>query len=111
VTAFPRASLPASAGQLPTRNASNDPARLNHPNQRVNVRPGERKSSGINTILGTKEICDAIGRCQSVSNDYDTYYMDHSGNVKPVGPGGAPPDHSGVWSPTYTQKVWIGIEA
>lgn len=63
----------------------------------------EPKSSSVNTTLGTKEVCDAIGRCKSVSNDYDTLYMDHSGNVVPGRAGGAPPDNSGVWSPTYTQ--------
>jgi len=96
-------ALAAQVQRNAAQNASNDLARLNHPNQGVNVRPGERKSSSVNTILGTKEVCDAIGRCKSVSNDYDTFYMDHSGNVKPGRPGGGPPDNSGVWSPTYTQ--------
>ena len=85
------------------QNSSTDLARLNHPNRGVNVRPGERKSNSTNSILGTKEVCDAIGRCQSVSTDYDTYFMDHSGNVRPGSSSGAPPDNSGVWSPTYPQ--------
>jgi hypothetical protein len=96
-------ALTAQIQRNAARSASNDLARLNHPNQGVNVRPGERKSSSVNTILGTKEVCDALGRCKNVSNDYDTYYMDHSGNVSPARPGGAPPDNSGVWSPMYTQ--------
>ena len=96
-------ALAAQVQRNAAQSASNDLARLNHPNQGVNVRPGERKSSSVNTTLGTKEVCDALGRCKNVSNDYDTYYMDHSGNVSPARPGGAPPDNSGVWSPMYTQ--------
>ena len=96
-------ALAAQVQRNAARNASNDLSRLNHPNQGVNVRPGERKSSSVNTILGTKEVCDTLGRCKNVSNDYDTYYMDHSGNVSPARPGGAPPDNTGVWSPMYTQ--------
>ncbi len=96
-------ALTAQIQRNAARNSSNDLARLNHPNKGVNVRPGERKSSSVNTILGTKEVCDALGRCKNVSNDYDTYYMDHSGNVSPARPGGEPPDNSGVWSPMYTQ--------
>jgi len=96
-------ALAAQVQRNAAHSASNDLARLNHPNQGVNVRPGERKSSSVNTTLGTKEVCDALGRCKNVSNDYDTYYMDHSGNVSPARPGGAPPDNSGVWSPMYTQ--------
>jgi hypothetical protein len=96
-------AMAAQVQRNSARNASNDLARLNHPNQGVNVRPGERKSSSVNTILGTKEVCDAIGRCKNVSNDYNEIYMDHSGNTRPGRPGGGPPDNSGVWSPTYTQ--------
>jgi len=96
-------ALAAQVQRNAAQNASNDLARLNHPNQGVNVRPGERKSSSVNTILGTKDVCDALGRCKNVSTDYDTYFMDHSGNVRPAQPGGAPPDNSGVWSPMYTQ--------
>jgi hypothetical protein len=98
-----RIAMAAQVLRNSARNASNDLARLNHPNQGVNVRPGERKSSSVNTILGTKEVCDAIGRCKNVSNDYNEIYMDHSGNTRPGRPGGGPPDNSGVWSPTYTQ--------
>lgn len=83
------------------RSASDDLARLNHPNAGVNVRPGETRSSSTNTILGTRDVCDAIGRCKVVSNDADSYFMDHSGNVRAGLAGGAPPDNSGVWSPTY----------
>jgi hypothetical protein len=96
-------ALAAQVQRNAAQSASNDLARLNHPNQGVKVRPGERRSSSVNTTLGTKEVCDAIGRCKSISNDYDTLYMDHSGNVVPGRAGGAPPDNSGVWSPTYTQ--------
>lgn len=96
-------ALVAQVRRNAAQNASNDLARLNHPNQGVNVRPGERRSSSVNTILGTKEVCDAIGRCQNVSTDHDTYYLDHSGNAVPGSAGGGPPDNSGVWSPAYTQ--------
>jgi len=85
------------------RSASDDLARLNHPNAGVNVRPGSTQSSSTNTILGTRDVCDAIGRCKTVSNDADTFFMDHSGNVQPGRAGGAPPDNSGVWSPTYSK--------
>lgn len=84
-------ALAAQVQRNAAQSASNNLARLNHPNQGVNVRPGERRSSSVNTTLGTKEVCDAIGRCKSVSNDYDTLYMDHSGNVVPGRAGGAPP--------------------
>lgn len=96
-------AIAAQVQRNAAQSASNDLARLNHPNQGVHVRPGERPSSSVNTTLGTKEVCDALGRCKSVSNDYDTYFMDHSGNVSPARPGGAPPDNSGTWSPMYTQ--------
>ncbi len=96
-------AIAAQVRRNAAQSASGDLSRLNHPNKGVNVRPGERRSGSVNTILGTKEVCDALGRCKSVSNDYDSYYMDHSGNVSPARPGGAPPDNSGVWSPMYTQ--------
>jgi len=96
-------ALAAQVRRNAAESASNDLSRLNHPNKGVNVRPGERSSSSVNTTLGTKDVCDAIGRCKNVSTDYDTYFMDHSGNVRPAQPGGAPPDNSGVWSPMYTQ--------
>lgn len=85
------------------RSASDDLARLNHPNAGVNVRPGSTRSSSTNTTLGTRDVCDAIGRCKTVSNDADTFFMDHSGNVVAGRAGGAPPDNSGVWSPTYSR--------
>jgi hypothetical protein len=96
-------ALAAQVQRNAARNASNDLARLNHPNQGVHVRPGERRSSSVNTILGTREACDAIGRCKTVSNDDDAHFIDHSGNVRPGRPGGGPPDNSGVWSPMYPQ--------
>ena len=83
------------------RDASNDLSRLNHPNAGVNVRPGSTRSSGTNTILGTRDVCDAIGRCKTVANDADSFFMDHSGNVRAGAAGGGPPDNSGIWSPTY----------
>jgi hypothetical protein len=85
------------------RSASNDLARLNHPNAGVSVRPGSTRSSSTNTTLGTRDVCDAIGRCKTVSNDADTFFMDHSGNVVAGRAGGAPPDNSGVWSLTYSR--------
>ena len=85
------------------RSASNDLARLNHPNAGVSVRPGSTRSSGTNTILGTRDVCDAIGRCKTVSNDAESLFMDHSGNVVAGRAGGAPPDNTGVWSPTYSK--------
>jgi len=96
-------ALSAQARQFSSSGASSTLGKLNHPNPGVHVRPGERKPTSVNTTLGTKEVCDAIGRCQSVSLSNDTYFMDHSGNVRPGRAGGAPPDNSGVWSPTYTQ--------
>jgi hypothetical protein len=86
-----QASLRAS------RNASDALSRLNHPNAGVS-RPAERTGSRVNTVLGTREVCDAIGRCKTVSNDAETVFMDHSGNVAPGRAGGAPPDSTGVWA-------------
>jgi hypothetical protein len=37
----------------------------------------------------------------SVSNTADSYYMDHSGNVRAGSAGSTPPDNSGVWSRLY----------
>jgi excinuclease UvrABC ATPase subunit len=85
--------------------ASDDLARLNHPNAGVNVRPGSTRSSSVNTTLGTRDVCDALGRCATVSNDAETIFMDHSGNVRAGRAGGAPPDNSGVWSPTYPPPI------
>jgi PQQ-dependent catabolism-associated CXXCW motif protein len=96
-------ALSAQARRISAANASTTSSRLNHPNPGVNVRPGERKPTSVNTTLGTKRVCDALGRCQSVSTNNDTYFIDHGGNAKAGRAGGAPPDNSGVWSPTYTQ--------
>lgn len=85
------------------QSASTTLSRLNHPNPGVNVRPGERRPTSVNTILGTKDVCDAIGRCKNVSNDSETHFMDPSGNTRPGRAGGAPPDNSGVWSQTYVR--------
>src|SRR5262249_49645562 len=96
-------ALAAQAQRSSAQSASSTLGQLNHPNPGVQVRPGERKPTSVNTTLGTKTVCDAIGRCQSVSTSNDAYFMDHSGNVRAGRAGGAPPDNSGVWSPTYTQ--------
>jgi hypothetical protein len=93
----------AQAQRSAAQSASDTLSRLNHPNQGVNVRPGSSQSSSVNTILGTKDVCDAIGRCKNVSNDSDTYYIDHSGNFRAGTASGGPPDNTGVWSPAYTQ--------
>jgi hypothetical protein len=79
------------------RNANDTLSRLNHPNPGVG-RPADRTGSRVNTILGTRDVCDAIGRCKNVSNDAETVFIDHGGNVAPGRAGGAPPDNSGVWS-------------
>jgi len=94
----------AVTAQVQRRSAENDAmlARLNNPNAGVAQRE-EREGSSVNSTLGTKDVCDAIGRCQNVSNDHDDYFMDHGGNVAVGRAGGAPPDDSGVWTPTYTR--------
>jgi hypothetical protein len=79
------------------RNASDTLSRLNRPNPGVS-RPRERAGSSVNTTLGTRHVCDAIGRCQTVSNDSDTVFIDHSGRVASGRAGGAPPDNTGVWA-------------
>lgn len=94
----------AVTAQVQRRSAENDAmlARLNNPNAGVAQRE-EREGSSVNGTLGTKDVCDAIGRCQNVSNDHDDYFMDHRGNAAVGRAGGAPPDDSGVWTPTYTR--------
>jgi len=96
-------ALSAQPRRFSAQSASSTLGQLNHPNPGVHVRPGERRPTSINTTLGTKQVCDAIGRCQSVSTSNDAYFMDHSGNVRVGRAGGAPPDNSGVWPQTYTQ--------
>ncbi len=94
----------ATQAHLAASRRQNDTlARLNHPNPGVNVRPGERRPTSVNSILGTKDVCDAIGRCKTVSTDSESAFMDHSGNVREGRAGGAPPDNSGVWSPTFVR--------
>ncbi len=78
------------------KSASNDLARLNHPNQGVNVRPGDTRPIGGN---GNMHVCDGLGRCATVSNTSGPVYIDHSDNVRTGRAGGAPPDNSGVWTP------------
>lgn len=65
-----------------------------------------RQSSGrnrkeVNSTLGTAHVCDAIGRCSTVSTSSDSHYMDHSGRVRSGTTAGSPPDNSGVWSRLY----------
>jgi hypothetical protein len=94
------ASLAASRQQNETL------SRLNHPNAGVPSRStsgigGSSSGRDVNTTLGTAHVCDAIGRCATVSNTADSYYMDHSGNVRAGSAGSTPPDNSGVWSRLY----------
>jgi hypothetical protein len=79
------------------RNASDALARLNHPNPGVS-HPGGRRDSNVNSVLGTRHVCDAIGRCDTVSDDHESVFIDHSGRIAAGRAGGAPPDNSGVWS-------------
>jgi hypothetical protein len=81
------------------RRASDTLSQLNHPNGGVTVRPGSLRP----TSNGNRDVCDAIGRCQNVSDDGEPRFIDHSGNVRAGRAGGAPPDNSGVWSPMYTR--------
>ncbi len=80
-------------------------ARLNHPNTFSPSRPasGASGSNGSSrySSSGNARVCDAIGRCASVTDSGDTYYMDHSGNVRAGSSAGGPPDNSGVWSRLY----------
>jgi hypothetical protein len=78
-------------------------ARLNHPNPGVqglgrNKGSDDRLSKQRSeTILGQKRVCDDLGRCESVDNSHDHYWMDHSGRTVPGPASGGPPDNSGVW--------------
>lgn len=79
-------------------------ARMNHPNPGVPRRTESGgSSSGVNTILGTRHVCDAIGRCKTVEIGDGNVFVDHSGNFRTGPPSGGPPDNSGVWSPAYPQ--------
>ena len=80
-------------------------SRMNHPNAGVPSRStsgigGSSSKRDVNTTLGTAHVCDAIGRCATVSNSADSYYMDHSGNVR-AGKASSAPDNTGVWSRLY----------
>jgi hypothetical protein len=79
------------------RRASDDLARLNHPND---FRPGSSRSGGSNTS-GNTDMCTAIGRRANVSNTSGPVFMDHSGNVREGRADGSPPDNSGVYSPMF----------
>jgi hypothetical protein len=80
-------------------------ARMNHPNTFSPSSSSHGSSSGSSSSRysssGNARVCDAIGRCASVSDTGDSYYMDHSGNVRPGPAGGGPPDNTGVWSRLY----------
>jgi len=78
-------------------------ARMNHPMADLPRRSsagGTSSGRDVNTTMGTAHVCDAIGRCATVSTSADAYYMDHAGNVR-AGSAGSPPDNSGVWSRLY----------
>lgn len=77
------------------RNASDTLARLNRPNEGV---PEKRDAAVGDIIRNERHVCDAIGRCDTVSTDHDSVWIDHRGNVVPGRAGGAPPDTSGVWA-------------
>jgi hypothetical protein len=89
-----QASLAAS------RQAQQTLSRLNHPNEGVQVRPGEVKIAS--PARGSDYyVSDALGRSGYVSGTADSYFMDHSGNISAGRAGGLPPDNSGVWSPVF----------
>jgi len=70
---------------------------LNHPNT---FSPSSHTVKPADTT-GNIHVCDGIGRCGTVANDYNEYYMDHSGNIR--GTSSGPPDNTGVWSPMHKQ--------
>ena len=100
----------ATQAQLAASRQQNETlAQLNHPNGGVTTRRAAAGSSGggkadVNVTLGTKRVCDAIGRCATVSNDSDNNYMDHSGAVRSGPASGGPPDNSGVWAQVFVQR-------
>jgi hypothetical protein len=77
------------------RNASDTLARLNRPNEGVATR---RDAKVGDIIRNERHVCDAIGRCETVSRDHETVWIDHSGRTAAGRAGGAPPDNSGVWA-------------
>jgi hypothetical protein len=97
----------ATQAQLAASRQQNETlSRLNHPNAGVPSRStsgtgGSSSRRDVNSTLGTAHVCDAIGRCANVSNTSDSYYMDHSGNVRQGSAGGGAPDNTGVWSRLY----------
>jgi len=95
-------AVAADSRRRSSANAETSLSRLNHPNAGV-PRRAEGKTSSVNPVLGTKTVCDSIGRCQSVSTSMDSVYIDHSGRAAAGRAGGGPPDNSGVWTPAYTQ--------
>jgi hypothetical protein len=76
-------------------------ARLNHPNTFVPTSGVPKDSGAVNTILGTQHMCDAIGRCATVSIGDGNTFIDHSGTVRNGPASGGPPDNTGVWSPMF----------
>jgi hypothetical protein len=56
-----------------------------------------------NAQLGTKTVCDDLGRCQPVDASVDKYYSDCSGAMHPGSVSGeAPPSSlSACWNPTH----------
>lgn len=81
-------------------------ARLNRPNTFSPSRSGTgagTSSGSSRSSNGNVRLCDAIGRCKTVSDVADSYYMDHSGNVRPGSAGGGPPDNTGVWARLYKE--------
>jgi len=94
----------ATQAQLAASRQQNETlSRLNHPNGFSPSR-SSASTSGINTTLGTKRVCDAISRCATVSNDSDNLYMDHSGAVRSGPASRGPPHNSGGWSKAYVQR-------
>ena len=85
--------------------ASNALARLNHPNPGVRGLGRNRSSDDrlgsqrSDTTLGQKRVCDDIGRCGTVDNAHDHYWVDHNGRFVPGPASGGPPDSTGVWRP------------
>lgn len=98
----------ATQAQLAASRQQNETlARMNHPNQGVSSRSGGGTGSGarrVYEVSGNKRVCDAIGRCASVSNDSDNMYMDHSGAIRSGPVSGGPPDNTGKWAPVFVQR-------
>ncbi len=57
---------------------------------------GSGNGHDYNAQLGTKQVCDDLGRCQTVDADSDseTWYSDCAGNFVPGSPSGDPPPAS-----------------